>query len=121
MSALAFDRREVRIVVDERGSHVDPPLNPGWPLLDQLAWHAAVVSVRTGLDISVGRAVVRWDGAPLTERFSVVVGHSSIGPFDFPAAWTLLSGVEVGGREVTASAAAGSPTSGSDRRDGGPR
>jgi hypothetical protein len=89
----------VRVVEGASGSHVEPPFDRSWSLLDQLRWKAAVVAYGTDVSVSVASVVApagcRFDGyfnvcttAPNRSRF--------VGPVNFDVAWGFLTGLSDG-------------------------
>ena len=44
-----YERPEVTQVIEQFGSHIEPPLESYWAQLEKLRWHAAVAEIRTGL------------------------------------------------------------------------
>lgn len=93
----------VERVRTERGSRIEPPMNQRWSDLDKLRWQAAVVATDTGQEVVVtagGEQVKRfgrWVDVP--GSYSIRVGGSSIGSFNFGSAWTFLTGVSIGAQE----------------------
>lgn len=95
------DAAPVRIHTD-RGSHIEPPLDPSWDDLTKLRWHAGVVAADTGLRVEVrdGAALDAKTLRPRPGCYSVNVGGSSAAAYSFHEAWTYLSGVSTGVRQV---------------------
>jgi hypothetical protein len=90
---------QVRRVKVRNGTHVDPPLDPSWPDATKLDWLAAVVSVDTGLRISVTPSDYRIGKRRQTGYYCVMVaGHSSTAPYTYRDAWVYLSGISTGSR-----------------------
>ncbi|WP_275558514.1 hypothetical protein [Streptomyces sp. 5-6(2022)] len=81
---------------DATGSHIEPPLDPAWSDLNKLRWHAAVTAHDTGIAATVQDATYTIDGKPVPGHYDIIVGASSIGPFDFRSAWDYLNGVSTG-------------------------
>ncbi|MFC8278454.1 hypothetical protein ACFUJR_39305, partial [Streptomyces sp. NPDC057271] len=74
----------------QRGSHIEPPLDPNWDNLTKLRWHAAVVAHETGLTVEV-------EPQPEASDYSVtIVGSSSAAAYTYREAWVYLSGIGVG-------------------------
>lgn len=91
-------RMNVRRVQDDRGSHIEPPINEEWDDLTTLRWLAGVVHADTGLDIRVNSGGLIVDGVPQDDCFNIVLGSSSASAFAFDSAWTYISGVSAGHR-----------------------
>jgi hypothetical protein len=77
------------------GSH-SPLYDENWPQATQLAWHAGIVALDTGLRITV------TDQG--NDHYSIGVrgtkGLSGQGPMGFHQAWSLLDGIRIGAREA---------------------
>lgn len=84
----------VRRVEDDRGSHIEPPLDQSWPEAERLAWHAAVVSDEIGMPVHL------WShaGDDRADLYAIGVGGSSAAAYSYDRAWTLLSGIASGVR-----------------------
>ena len=83
-------------VQTERGSHIDPPLDPSWTRLEKLRWHAEVASFDTGLTI-----LVNPTKKLMPQTFMVtIVGHSGHSDRPFNDAWTLINGISSGASAV---------------------
>ncbi|MFH9579118.1 hypothetical protein ACH4MO_14105 [Streptomyces globisporus] len=81
--------------------HIEPPLNQAWDQLTKLTWKAAVVTLDTGLDITVTEAEYYTNGVRNQGFYNVVVGHSSTGPLNFRSTWDYLNGVSTGATQAT--------------------
>jgi hypothetical protein len=106
---MSADLAGLRRVETERGSHIEPPLDPSWSDLEMLQWHAAVATFDTGLRIVVHPGCLqykrrgrRWVDVP--NVFSIQVGHSSRGSAPFHEVWTFLNGVSTGATQARAAA-----------------
>ena len=90
----------VERVVTGTESHIEPPIDPDWPQAQKLAWHAAVVAVDMGINVSVHEGSLREliDGVwhPVADSYSIGFGSSSDGALDYRDAWTYLSGMSDG-------------------------
>lgn len=94
----------VQRIHTDGGSHVEPALDPDWPPLERLRWHAAVVAFDTGLGVRIepskaSRTVngVTYD---IPNLYSVMLSgpamSSSTSGMDYDRAWTYLNGVSGG-------------------------
>lgn len=79
-------------VHDDRGSHIEPALDPTWPVLTMLEWLAAVAEVDSGLRVQV------YESAP--HLYAITVGGNSSSGRSGSLAWEYLTGVIVGAQEV---------------------
>jgi hypothetical protein len=92
-----------RIQKPSGGSTIEPQLDPAWPELVQLRWHAAVVSLDTGLDVAVGQSNMRvgrfgqWFAVPGEFDVTFPNGVAMVGGFH--AAWSWLNGFRVGAQQ----------------------
>lgn len=86
----------------ESGSHIEPPLNPGWDPLSQLRWHGAVVTLDVGLPVTVSQDPDDPD------MYSLTVGYTGCSPMTYDSVWTYLNGVAVGALEAVSATEAGS-------------
>lgn len=82
----------VERIEDERGSHIEPGLDPGWDSLKQLQWKAAVNELDTGIPTRV----VEDDLNP--RRYAINVGYTGTN-LTFNEAWVFFMGVATGVRE----------------------
>ena len=79
---------EVERVGDDRGSHIEPPLDPSWSNYDQIRWKAGCIQADVGVTIYTvrgrrGRVGFRAPGWSTSDR-------------DFDSAWDYLNGVSTG-------------------------
>lgn len=83
---------KVQRITTERGSHIEPPLDPAWPATTKLHWHAAIVTLDTGLNIQI------------TEyqpgEYNFTIGGTGTSPYTYNDAWTYLNGIGTGAREA---------------------
>lgn len=82
------DYPTVTRIETERGSHIEPPLDPKWSDLEKLRWHASVSALDGGIDVKVH---VTSSGS-----YSVQVGMSSAQGCGFYDAWTYIAAATVG-------------------------
>lgn len=82
----------VHRITTEHGSHIEPPLDPTWPAATKLRWHAAIVTLDTGLNI---RITEYQPG-----QYNLTVGRTGTGPFTYDDAWTYLNGIDTGASEA---------------------
>ncbi|MET9484774.1 hypothetical protein [Streptomyces sp. NPDC006638] len=77
------------------GGH-SPLYDENWPPVTQLAWHAGIVALDTGLRITVRD----FEG----DRYSIAVRGGTtltgLGPMGFHQAWSYLDGVRTGAQAV---------------------
>lgn len=88
---------EVRRVTtgDERhwSSHVEPALDPRWTPLDKLRWHAAVVSLDCGLEVTVMEHPNNWQ---INVRNPRNGRHTNMAISEYSSCWDYMTGVGVG-------------------------
>ncbi|MFD4740589.1 hypothetical protein ACFWNQ_24975 [Streptomyces virginiae] len=72
----------------DRGSHIEPALDPAWPDATKLQWHAAVTALDTGLPIHVHVAA--------RSEYGLTVGNTGAAPFTYREAWEYLNGASAG-------------------------
>lgn len=115
----APDFSDLRRVDTPDGSHFEPPLDQSWDRLTKLRWNAAVVRVRTGVDVRIGPAdyAVRFCWIWFKQRgFYDITGYVgdtwayTTGPFNYADAWTYLNGVESGARLLAAETSEATPS-----------
>ncbi|OMB96487.1 hypothetical protein A5733_11485 [Mycobacterium sp. NS-7484] len=86
------------------GRTPEPELDPAWPDLVKLRWHAALVRDETGLDVHVGEAKYSIAGVPQRGYYSINLRYgitsSFIGPHTYRDAWTYLNGIVTGAQAV---------------------
>lgn len=89
----------------DTGCHVEPALDPEWDDLTKLRWHAAVTAHDTGLPVTVREGGLATRGAdgelrPVPGTYSISVGATSSGGFDYHAARVWLTGAATGANET---------------------
>ncbi len=82
----------VRRVVTEGGSHIEPPLDSAWSDERKLAWKAAIVSMDSGIEITIRPGKV-WIGSRLIRRHCICTSGISSSAYDFGRAWDYLNGM----------------------------
>lgn len=98
----------MRRVQDERGSHVEPPLDHDWDDLTKLRWHLAVVLHDNDLppnELHVRPAKYWINGEPQDGYYDLGASGWSVGALSFHAMWDVLNGVEYGIRVARRNAA----------------
>lgn len=87
----------IHMVIDGHQAHPRPGLDQTWGPAEKLAWHAAVVQLRTGLQIGLYE--------PTPGRFCITVngpgGSMGLSDTPFASAWDTLSAIEVGARAAS--------------------
>lgn len=90
----------------ERGSHIEPDIQPTWSDAEKLAWLAASVAHDAGLRIRIYDEAYTLNDRPVPGYYSISVGGHGISAYTFREAWVFLhgfdTGVEVGRGTVTA-------------------
>lgn len=82
------DYPEVRRVIGENSTYIEPPLDSNWDDLKKLRWNAAVVTEDTGLRVLVHPVDLG--------KYSVQVGNYSAGAVPYSDAWRYISAVSIG-------------------------
>jgi hypothetical protein len=89
-----------RVVHDNGGSHIEPPLDPAWSDLDKLRWHAGVLKADTGVEVSIvtgsTKRLVGGHWAAIHGLYGYNVGGSSGGTMTFDVMWSWINGLERG-------------------------
>jgi hypothetical protein len=105
----APDFTGLRRVAVDNCTHIEPPLDSGWSLLDKLHWWARVAEVDGGIEVAVTESQYSRDNRPQRDYFDVHVSGSGVyrsvsGPMRFEAAWTYINGLECGARAARGNA-----------------
>lgn len=93
-----------RMVRTEHGWTPEPSLDPTWPDIVKLRWHASLIRHETGLNIQVDKAEYFIGGIPQPRHYSINMRYgntsSSSGPHTYAAAWSYLNGINAGAQAV---------------------
>lgn len=84
----------------EHGSHIEPPLDPDWPLLRKLEWSAAVGTADSGLDIAVSHSRYWADRIRMRDVFNLDIDGTVSGPHTYQQACDWISGATMGAQAV---------------------
>jgi hypothetical protein len=83
------------MVRTDRGWSPDPPMDPSWPDLVKLKWHAALVCSKTGINVTVHLQPQDHPG----DHYQVTLRGprwASATIHTYRSAWTYLNGIESG-------------------------
>lgn len=105
MASMNFaDAENARMVPTRDGWKPEPPLDPTWPDLIKLRWHAALIRDKTGLNIAVNKGKYSINGIPQAGYYAVHLRYGNTaqlsGPHTFADAWNYLNGIETGATAV---------------------
>ncbi|OCH80290.1 hypothetical protein [Gordonia sp. UCD-TK1] len=97
-----YEPMTVTRVHTERGSHIEPPLDPEWSQLDKLRWQAGVVIADAGVPLRISLdddTRLSRNGVDVPGIYGLKIGswHSARGFHDM---WDYLNGVSAGAVEA---------------------
>lgn len=87
----------VRIISNRYGDHVEPALEASWTGTETLAWHAAIVRAKTGLNIHLYEMEDDLWSIGITGKTRAISRSAQ----DFGDVWTYLNGIETGAEYAT--------------------
>lgn len=99
---VSYPNRVPNMVVErvstEHGSTPNPPYDHNWSDLDQLRWTAGLTAVDENIDVGV--EIAQCSGYGPRQRFNVLCGASSCGPYLAEDAARIINGIGIGAREA---------------------
>jgi hypothetical protein len=101
---------DVRRIVTEHGSHIEPPLGEDWTEWDKLRWKLAVTLLDAGLPpdaAEVYPADYRVDGVIQRSMWDLRWLGSSLGAVDYAGMWNLMIGIKIGAELARAETSGG--------------
>lgn len=91
---------QVHRVTADGGTSIGPPLDKSWPDLKKLEWHAAAVTMDTGIEITVTPSDYRIGGWKQRGYYDVASPGSVSGPHTYYDAWSLINGINIGAMAI---------------------